>query len=533
MTRKLQTCLVAGLLITFSLQQTLACPFCTAVSQTFSEEMGGMDIVVIAELLKSKKSEPKEKVNDKVAELQSIDGTAVNNRKFKILKIVKGKEYLQAGQVFTTVAFGDIAPGDKFLVMGVEPPKVTWTTPLKMSQRAIEYISELKSLPKEGAGRLEFFQKYLQDKEDMLARDAYDEFANAPYKHVIALKPKMDRKKLISWIKDPDIPSSRKRLYYTMLGVCGTKADLPILEELMKSNDRLKKAGLDALVACYLTLKGADGMTFIEDLFIKNKKSDYSDTYAAISALRFHGTETDVIPQKRILKGLHYMLDRPKLADLVIPDLARWEDWSVMDRLVKLFKESTDDTSWVRVPVINYLRACPMDVAKDHIKALEKIDPEAVKRANTFFPLPDDDEEDEDESTEDDTSSEKSEGDKKKTEKTDDTSSEKSVSEKESDAAANGKVSKLGELETCTPNVDDNLTNGNANQLVNHTEEVTTESVADASSVTSIVENDSNLVAQSTESHTLMVLGIPFLVGGFLFVLLWLVISGRIDRIAF
>ena len=32
------------------------------------------------------------------------------------------------------------------------------------------------------------------------------------------------------------------------------------------------------------------------------------------------------------------MLDRPQLADLVIPDLARWEDWSVMDRLVELFK---------------------------------------------------------------------------------------------------------------------------------------------------------------------------------------------------
>jgi hypothetical protein len=39
-------------------------------------------------------------------------------------------------------------------------------------------------------------------------------------------------------------------------------------------------------------------------------------------------------------------------------DLARWEDWSSMDRLVQLFKDSEDDDSnWVRVPVINYLRA--------------------------------------------------------------------------------------------------------------------------------------------------------------------------------
>jgi hypothetical protein len=71
----------------------------------------------------------------------------------------------------------------------------------------------------------------------------------------------------------------------------------------------------------------------------------------------------------------------------VIPDLARWQDWSVMDRLVKLFKNADDDSIWVRVPVINYLRACPLPEAKQHIEELAKIDPEAVKRASQFFPI--------------------------------------------------------------------------------------------------------------------------------------------------
>jgi hypothetical protein len=162
--------------------------------------------------------------------------------------------------------------------------------------------------------------------------------------------------------------------------------DLPLLEELLKSDDRKNKAGLDALIACYLTLKGPEGMPLVEELFLKNQKAEYADTYAAIMALRFHGTEADVVPRERLLTGLHYMLDRPQLADLVIPDLARWEDWSVMPRLVKLFKEADEKTSWVRVPVINYLRACPLPEAKDYIKELEKVDPAAVKRANTFFP---------------------------------------------------------------------------------------------------------------------------------------------------
>ena len=125
----------------------------------------------------------------------------------------------------------------------------------------------------------------------------------------------------------------------------------------------------------------------IEDLFIRNKKSEYADTYAAVMALRFHGTESDVIPRERILVSMRYMLERPQLADLVIPDLSRWEDWSQIDRMVKLFKDADEETSWVRVPVINYLRQCPLPKAKNQIKALEKIDPAAVKRANTFFPF--------------------------------------------------------------------------------------------------------------------------------------------------
>jgi hypothetical protein len=105
-------------------------------------------------------------------------------------------------------------------------------------------------------------------------------------------------------------------------------------------------------------------------------------------AMRFHGTEGGVIPKERVVKAVRHMLSRPQLADLVIPDLARWQDWQSMDELVKLFKTADEKSSWVRVPVINYLRACPLPEAKEHLKELEKIDPQAVKRANMFFPGP-------------------------------------------------------------------------------------------------------------------------------------------------
>lgn len=371
--------LILACLSTSVTRAAKGCPFCAATTATFNEEITSMDAVVYAHLVKLA---PPVKAADRTDPTKEIPKAT-----FQVTEIIKGSEQLETGQLIQTIYFGDGKIGSTFLVMGVDPPELMWSTPLALSDAAQTYIKQVVQLPRDPTKRLVFFQGFLENKDEMLAADAYDEFANAPYSAVKALKSSMDHTQLTSWIRNPDVPASRRRLYLTMLGVCGGDADLPMLETMMKSKDRRLRAGLDALVACYLTLKGEGGMPLVENLFIKNKKSEYADTYAAIMALRFHGTETDIVSRDRILRAMRHMLDRPELADLVIPDLARWEDWSQVERLVKLFKDADEKTSWVRVPVINYLRQCPLPLAKQRIKELEKVDPAAVKRANTFFPF--------------------------------------------------------------------------------------------------------------------------------------------------
>jgi hypothetical protein len=377
--RPLVWCLVASAMPIGIAQPARACPFCAAVSLTFSEEIANSKVAVIAKLVQLPP-----RAQGAAAQNSSLD---VAKAKFEVVTILKGEEVLGKSRTLETVYFGDSPVGATFLIMGIDPPTINWGTPIAISERGVEYVTKAVTLPKEGPDRMAFFQDFFEDKDDMLARDAYDEFAKMPYAGVHALKDRMKHDKLIEWIKSPQTPVSRRRLYLTMLGVCGTEQDLPLLEEMIRSKDRQTKGALDALVAAYLTMKGPDGMTLVEDLFLKNKDAEYTDTYATIMALRFHGTEEKIIPRERLLAGIRTMLDRPQLADLVIPDLARWEDWSVMDRLVDLFKNADDESSWVRVPVINYLRACPLPRAKERIDELAKLDPDTVKRANTFFPL--------------------------------------------------------------------------------------------------------------------------------------------------
>lgn len=306
----------------------------------------------------------------------------------KVVQVLKGEKLIQPGTTVTTVYYGSVEPGRRFMLSGVEPANLMWSSPLPVDKQAEEYLVAVMRLPEDELEKLRFFQKYLQSETTMLARDAYDEFAIAPYEAVQRLKDDMNHDQLVEWVKDPEMPADRRRLYLTMLGVCGTPADVPMLEAMLRSTQKSARTGLDALVACYLKLAGAEGLPVIDELFLANEKAPYADTYGAIMAIRFHGTETDVIPRSELVKSLHHVLERPDLADLVIPDLARWGDWTQLDRLVELFAAAEADNNWIRVPVVNYVRACPLPEAKVAMEKLKEIDPEAVKRANTYFTAP-------------------------------------------------------------------------------------------------------------------------------------------------
>jgi hypothetical protein len=357
-----------------SSQFAAACPFCGQVQQTFTQEIGGADAAVIARLVESPPKATGLGLGDSLAK-----------SKFEIVEVLRGEKLLAGRKRFEAICFGDYAAGATFLVTATDPADLNWATPNLMNDRGCKYLQAAVKLPAEGPERLVFFQDYLEDQNETLARDAFDEFAKASYTEVKQLKEQMQRDKLRVWIASPDVTPSRRRLYLMMLGVCGEPEDLSMLESLINSPDRQKRMGLDAIVGAYLTLKGPEGVTLIEDKFLKNKDADYIDTLAAIMALRILGQEEHIIPKDRLLAALRTMLDRPQLADTVIPDLARWEDWSVVERLFELFVAADPESSWIRVPVIKFFQACPLPAAKAHLEECAKLDQQAFRQAKSFM----------------------------------------------------------------------------------------------------------------------------------------------------
>jgi hypothetical protein len=419
-TRSLSTAagLIAGLgiLALLAAGSARACPFCSAVSLTFAQEIAQSEAAVIARL-----------VEPPPASAVGPGGEGpLPKGKFEVVEVLKGGDIVAAAghagganQPIETIMLDEQPIGTTFLLLAIEPPKLVWSSPIRVGERAIAYLKKLDGLPEKGPDRLAFFLGHLEDEDDTLTRDAYDEFAVAPYEDVKALEDRMDATQLLAWIEDPKIPANRRRLYATMLGICGTPADAKRIAAILEgtgvaAQEPEVRNGLDALIACYVALQGEPALDLVDRLFLARagqqasqseadeaaggaaesaaaaappKDVPFTETYAAVMALRFLGEEADLVPRERVLASLKLLLDEPKLADLVIADLARWQDWSVVDRLVTIFKEAKADNIFVREPIVNYLRACPLPEAADAVKELAVIDPEAVRRAATLAGL--------------------------------------------------------------------------------------------------------------------------------------------------
>ncbi|MFM8282123.1 MAG: hypothetical protein ACKOCW_01085, partial [Planctomycetaceae bacterium] len=241
------------------------CPFCSAVSLTFAQEIAQSQAAVIARLV--------EPPSEGSIGLRA-DGPLPKG-KFAVVEILKGADLVDEaghggldGAPIETIMLDRKPVGGLHLLMAVEPPKLVWSTPIAVSDRAVEYIRRLGTLPEKGADRLAFFQQYLEDADETLARDAYDEFAVAPYDDVRGLESRMDAAQLLAWIENPKVAPNRRRLYATMLGVCGSKADAERIAAILAGTgydgDKAEvRSGLDALIACYVTLEGAAGLDLV------------------------------------------------------------------------------------------------------------------------------------------------------------------------------------------------------------------------------------------------------------------------------
>ncbi len=358
---------------------------------TISEKVADADPNILVEWVSSQKR-------------VSNDANSKDRTTYKVVKIFKDSQstFSNTPEIILD-GYRARKPGDLALLMEDKANGLVWGKPIPVTKTTLAYLKAIPSpnLPLER--RMDFYFTYLEHPEDQIAEDAYQEIGKIPFEEIKKISKKLPRDRFRQLVADKNTSKVRLGLYGEILGLCGNKADAQFLEDLIKQPVKANdiRLGISGIMGGYLLLKGEAGLKLLENTKLKvGLNQELYEIYSAMQALRFAWEYGDRIKKGRLKKSMEMLLDCPELADIAIRDLARWKDWTVQDRLMKLYDQKEYDNPRIKRAIVQYMLVCsknsPDDkqlnltdkhaiTAKKHLGTLREQDPDTVKQAERFF----------------------------------------------------------------------------------------------------------------------------------------------------
>jgi hypothetical protein len=358
-----------------------ACPFCVARGPTLAQQIAAAELAVLAELVdrgpKQATFRPLRSLEDASPDKPAKHGANELALAVDLPERSRGLFLLLGEPPDEVAAKPEAAKAET-------PPALRWRA-VAVEEAGYVYVAGLPPARAPAAERLRYAARFLEHADPLVAADAYLEFGHAPYDEVRVVADALPAEKLRDWLVDPGVPAERKGFYALALGLALTpeerERNAAILKKQIETPADDFRAGFDGLLAGYLLLTGEQGLAQIEERILTNKKSRDGDVRHALSALRFHHDYGRNLPPKRLGQALSPLLDRPEFAAAAIVDLARWQDWSTLERVARLYDAPKFDTPAVREAVVGYLLVCPELEAAAALADLRARDPQGVAAA--------------------------------------------------------------------------------------------------------------------------------------------------------
>ncbi|MGD9644353.1 MAG: hypothetical protein AB7U73_01490 [Pirellulales bacterium] len=396
--------LLAAILLLASTSSLRACPFCTPLAAPLAERREAAAVAGLAELLE---------IDGQLARLK-LRQLAKPSAPFEVDSVLE----LPAGELAIA---RDAKPGSLWLLLGTErgdggdlaaaePQDLpSASAALGWSAEAVNetvygYFVRAPGLRVPAAERLQYFARYLEHAEPLIAADVYNEFGLAPLDVVAQVADQLPMDKMRGWLVDADVPGGRKGFYGVALGLARQADDRTANRRLLESlvgqpvdSDETDgesgpmpgsdfRAGFDGMLGGLLLLGGAAGLEQIERQILANPHAAEGDVRHAVTALRFAHEFVPAIKADRLAEALALVLPRPGFAATAVVDLARWQAWSVLDAVIDCYppqRATAADASAaaVRRAVVGYLTLCPRPAARRALENLRGSDPTGVAAA--------------------------------------------------------------------------------------------------------------------------------------------------------
>jgi hypothetical protein len=365
---------LTALLLAAVVSTAQACPFCNAVKPTLAQQREAAVAAFVGE--------PVDKPS----------GDRPASQSFKIHRVLKGKESLGAGPLRLAPDL-PVKEGSLVLMLGngaadAGLKDLQWTA-IPLDESAYAYVVQSPDLRQPSARRLNFFSRFLEHPNPLLADDAYLEFGHATYDQTAEVADHLSMSELRRWLADPQVPPERKGFYSLALGFAKTEADRAqnrrLLRERIMAPANDFRAGFDGVLAGYLLLDGSRALKLIESRYLADLKAADGDVRGALKALGFyHDFGHDGRPE-RIAAAVARVLERPEFAAEAITDLARWNDWAVAAQVASLYERKGYADPFVRRSIVGYLKTCPEPQAAAALDDLRRLDPKGVADAEKYL----------------------------------------------------------------------------------------------------------------------------------------------------
>ena len=357
----------------FASEAATACPFCTALKPTLTQQRDQAIVAVLAE----------------------VEPAQEGRHSFRLLQTLSGGELLESKESLGQArkSFEDSRPAAKTgsLVMllarrqsGQADGELRWSE-IPLNETSFAYVARAPSLRQPAHKRLPHFLPFLEHPDPLLAEDAYLEFGHARFDEVAELADRLPQASFRKWLLDERVPEERKGFYGMALGLAPEGElryeNAEFLRKLIERPSSDFRAGFDGLLGGYLLAGGKEALKLIDRKYLADPEAPAGDVRHAMTALRFYHEYGRTITPQQLGEALAHLLVRRQFAAAAVVDLARWQAWEQTEEVARLGRSQEIDDRPTRRSVISFMLLSPTPLARREATRLRGLYPEETAAA--------------------------------------------------------------------------------------------------------------------------------------------------------
>jgi hypothetical protein len=357
----------------FVCEAATACPFCTALKPTLTQQRDQANVAVLAEI------EPAQEGRHSFRLLQTLSGS----------DLLKSKDSLELPSKSFDESLAAAKTGSLVMLLarrqaGQAEGELRWIE-IPLNETSFAYIARAPSLRQPARKRLPYFLPFLEHLDPLLAEDAYLEFGHARFDEVAELADRLPQASFRKWLLDERVPEERKGFYGMALGLApegklrGENAEF--LRKLIERPSSDFRAGFDGLLGGYLLAGGKEALKLIDRKYLADPEAPAGDVRHAMTALRFYHEYGRTIPPQQLAQALAHVLVRRQFAAAAVVDLARWQAWEQTEDVARLGRSQEMEDRPTRRSVISFMLLSPTPLARREATRLRGLYPEEAAMA--------------------------------------------------------------------------------------------------------------------------------------------------------